>query len=219
MRDAGQRFWDIFSVLSLFEAVNRISQIDGNLKVQKLVFLAELNGQAVGLRNGHYRFFSYQYGPYSTHLAQDVGTLETLGFIAKTSRQLRQRGRFLLEYLDDYIKRSGEAIQALEIINQVVGEYGKLRGPKITDVVYRMQVPVHDLGGELERVRKIPLGLNILDPVNTKLVDVRPFDEEILKDLEEEFSIPAEDLQPTSRSFRETVGKAVARITEARESN
>lgn len=211
MRERSHKYWDQIILLHLFDSVNRISRIDGNLKVQKLIFLLELKGQEAGIKAAHYRFFRYQFGPYSGDLAGDTEILETLGFITKSSRQLTTRGRFLLEYVSDHIRSSEQAKDAIAIADRVSNEYGRRSGPKLTDIVYAMKVPVYDLGGSVQQVRAITTGLDILDPVNSPLNEVQPFDESVLGDLEEEFSIPIAHLEPTSPSYRAAIKGALSR--------
>ena len=62
--------WDTVALLTLLDAVNEVGRVEGNLKPQKLAFLAELEGAANrNLRTAHFRFFRYTFGPYSGQLA------------------------------------------------------------------------------------------------------------------------------------------------------
>src|SRR5208282_4992798 len=106
MRSDQQKYWDIVSVLRLFDRASKIAPIDGNLKIQKLAFIYELRGQEKNFKAAHYRFFRYTLGPYSKTLANDVLELKRFGFITSTSNQLTARGKFVLEYLSPYLENA-----------------------------------------------------------------------------------------------------------------
>lgn len=207
MRSQEQQYWDLFTVLRLLESVDE----PDNLKIQKLTFLHELKGQDQGLQSAHYKFFRYTLGPFSKILARDVEFLEERGFITKTTRQLTKRGRFLLELLSDEV-RSPRARRALELQDETIREYGKVRSPKLVDRVYAMEVPVFDLGGERLRVKDISTFLDILDPVHSNLADVEPFDPDTVGMIREELKLDPAVLEPTHPSYQAAVRGALEKV-------
>ena len=213
MRERSQEFWDKFAVLNLFDQVCRVGGIGGRTKAQKIVFLYELEGQAAGLKSGHYRFFRYQLGPFSAELANDLTFLKGVGFLT-SCWELTDRGRFLFDYLSPAVSESREASDALRIADEVSKQYGSHSGIDLAYIIYKMNVPVYDLRGEKQKVKDIPIGLDILNPVQDKsLREIQVFDEETLKDLEQEFAIPSDNLEPSSRPFKDAIGRALAKIS------
>lgn len=214
MRSQEQTYWDLYSVLKLFEVLNEAGRRADNLKIQKLTFLHELKGQSEGLRSAHYKFFRYTYGPYSKILAQDVEFLEERGLITKTTRQLTKRGQFLLEILVDEIQSAG-AKRAVELIEATTREYAKLRSSRLVDRVYAMEVPVVDLGGKRVKVRDISTFLDILDPLHSDLADIDGFNAETVELIKEELEIDPADLESTSPSYKASVADALERMQAA----
>src|SRR5690349_16544359 len=83
--------WDGLAVLNLFNSVNEIGTVSGNLLAQKLGFMWELESQEAGIRGGHLKYFRYTMGPFSAQLAELIKSLETGGFLT-TKRRLTDRG-------------------------------------------------------------------------------------------------------------------------------
>lgn len=76
-------------------------------------------------------------------------------------------------------------------------------------MVYRMNVPVYEFN-ETMKVQDIPTFVDILDPANIdSLVEPSPFPDDVITDLEEEFSIPTEELEPSHASFKKAVKDAL----------
>lgn len=213
MREKSQELWDRFSVLNLFDQVWRVGGIGGRTKAQKIVFLYELEGQADGLKSGHYRFFRHQLGPFSADLANDLTFLRDLRFLT-SGFQLTDRGHFLLDYLSSVVLESREANEALRIAARVSKQYGRDSGIDLAYRIYKMTVPVYDLRGEKRKVKDISFGLDILNPAQDKsLREIQVLDEETLNDLEQEFAIPPDNLEPSGRPFKATIRRALARIS------
>jgi uncharacterized protein YwgA len=212
MRSQEQQYWDLYTILKLLDTVSQLGSQADNLKLQKLTFLHELMAQSEGLRSAHYKFFRYNLGPYSKVLANDVKLLESSGFVTKTTRQLTKRGRFLLELLSDQVAESPGAVRALELVNRVSHDYGKMSSPRLVDRVYAMKVPVYDLGGRVEKIRNVAMFLDILDPLNTDLGEVQPFSPDSKELIEEEMSLDPTELEPSSASYKAAVQGALDRI-------
>ena len=68
--------WDTVALLAILSGANERASHHGNLKVQKLVFLAEIEGQSKGFKAAHYRFFRWNMGPYCAALANHMTNLE-----------------------------------------------------------------------------------------------------------------------------------------------
>lgn len=215
IRNRKQTIWDYAATLKLFDEVNKVGAMDGNLKLQKLSFLAELEGSNQGLACLHFRFFRYTYGPYSIDVAAGVDQLTSLGFCT-ASRKLTKRGQFFLDYIRPEVEHSDLALQAYEVFKQTARDYGKRGGMRLKEMIYNMVVPVYELGGESMKVVDIPFHADIFVPTcEHNLKEVVPFDEGLIGDLEEELRIPAELLDPEHHSYKKTVKEALSRIRHA----
>jgi len=214
MRSKKQKFWDYLSLLRLYESVNEISSVDGNLKAQKLPFLAEWKGIEVGIQAFHLTFFRYNFGPFSKDLVTDIEFL-TKRDILNTSRKLTKKGKFLLEFSESEMRRTSIGRIALEIIDEVVNEYGRKSGPTLRDLIYTLKVPVYDYGNEYRKVRDIRTFIDIFFPTEMKnLREIPLFSDDTLKVIEEELNLPMEYLNPANPSYQRTVRSALRRVKE-----
>lgn len=212
MREAYQKYWDLAAVLNLFEQANQIAPIDGNFKIQKLGFLAELRGQVeCGLRAAHYKFFRYQFGPYSKDLANDVGFLKERGFLDGLNR-LTDRGHYLVDYLKPEIEDNEMSILSLNVIGHVCNEYGRYSGPQLKRQVYDMTVPVIDYGNCVLKVKDIGYFTDILDPIRLDLRESANFRDDTLDDLKSEFNIPLDRVSPDNQETKAAVLELLQKI-------
>jgi len=215
MRKQNQQIWDYIAVLKLFDGVNRISHIDGNLKIQKLTFLSELEGFKNDVAVMHFRFFKYHFGPYSKELANSVKFLMQQGFIT-SSRRLTNRGKFLIEYITDVVNQSPSATKAFEIISNISNRFGRRSGPKLTDLVYSLKVPVYEYEGQEKKIRDIGTFTDILVPTQTEgLQDILPLSDDMLDDIEQELNIPPDILDSKHASYQKAIDKAASRVKTA----
>lgn len=213
IRSRKQIIWDYAATLKLFEEVSKVGEMDGNLKLQKLTFLAELEGLKIGLAVSHFKFFRYNYGPFSKDLVGDVQQLTDMGFCT-AGRKLTKRGQFILDYIKPEIERSDAASNAFALFGRIAEEYGRRGGKSLMNSVYRMVVPVYDLGGQEVRVEKIPFHTDILVPTCEKdLTEVIPFDAEMITELEEELETQPELLDSENPSYQKSVKEALARLS------
>lgn len=216
MRKKHQAVWDKVALLKLLEGSAPAASAPKNLWLQKLTFLYEVEALRAGLSPMHFRFFRYNLGPYSPVLAEDVKSLEARGFLSPTTRRPTKRGQYLIDYVKDAVEQSPEASLALDLMSRVASRYAHRTGPRLTDIVYGLVVPVLQLDGEELKVRDIPKFYDIIDPVCTPgLKDVQPLDARLIADVEEELSIPPEDLRPSSPKYKRAVKAALSRLAEA----
>jgi hypothetical protein len=203
--------WDTVALLTLFDTVNKVSRVYGNLKAQKLAFLAELAAEHENVRVLHYRFFRYTFGPYSGQLATWIERLEKKDILT-SGRLLTKRGRYVLDYAAEAVSESTRATTALDVMRETAKKFGRRSGVALKDYVYGLTVPVLDLNGETRRVRDIPLGLDIIDPSrDPNLAEVSPFDGDALEELSAELAMNHELLRPDSHAYKRTVSESLRR--------
>lgn len=207
--------WDSVAVLTLLDAVNKKGLVNGNLMLQKVGFLAELEAARQHLRVARFRFFRYNLGPFSAELANAVAALESKGIITKR-RVLTPRGRYVLEYAADSIAQSQDASRSVELLNEVGQKHGNKTGEDLKEYVYGLKVPVADWNGMEGRVRDIPMFTDILDPArDPHLVDVQPFDSDTAEELAAELEMADDVLDEGSAAFRRTINDAMKRASQA----
>ena len=210
MRNIKQLTWDYFALLHLFHSVNRISNIDGNLKVQKLSFITEVYGFEEGLAAMHFKFFRYTHGPYSKELAKDIDYLVQAEVLTST-RRLTKKADFILDYLTEEARHDQAGQAVLATIQKVTTEFGKSSGLKLRDLVYKMTVPVHDFGGERMKVRDIDTFTDIIVPSACESLDnpSRILTDSMVEDINNEILLPLRALDSTTTSYQKTVQDAL----------
>jgi hypothetical protein len=213
VREVSQKYWDLTAVLNLFDCANKIAPIDGNFKIQKLGFISELRGQeGANLRATHYKFFRYHFGPYSKELANDVGFLKERGFLDAFNR-VTDRGRYLIEYTRPEISQNENSAMSLEILFSVCADYGRYTGGQLKRQVYEMVVPVIEYDNATLKVKDIGYCTDILDPLRLfNLKESANFPADTLEDLQSEFRIPLEALDPANEQVRAEAAILLQRI-------
>jgi uncharacterized protein YwgA len=180
------------------------------LKVQKLSFITEVYGLNEGLAAMHFKFFRYTHGPYSRELARDIDRLVEAEVLT-ASKRLTKKAEYIIDYLTDEAKQAQAGSAALATIEKVTTEFGKFSGLKLRDLVYKMTVPVYDLGGETMKVRDIETFTDILVPSCTDDLanPSQILTESMLEDINNEINLPPGTLDPTNRDYQRTVQDAL----------
>jgi uncharacterized protein YwgA len=192
LRTQPQEIWDRIILLHLLQAAHGHAGVD-NLKIQKLMFIAEIEGARRNLRAAHYPFFRHTHGPFSKELANEVVLLERLGLIDPESRELTDRAAPILQRASHDMDRSAKATEVLSIVNGVCADCKHLDSfPHLVNHVLDMVVPVAGWGNEPAAIRDVPLCVDILRPNDLHAMDVLPFDADLLGELEDAFSATAD---------------------------
>jgi len=194
MMTLAQQYWDYVFLLNLGSYSGE--PLD-NLKIQKLTFISEDTArQREKLKAANFSFFRYNQGPYSKELADAVRELESLGFVDPETRKPTERGRYILDYVREFVKESQPAQHALRILGETCKKYKRVKSSKLVNIVYGMKVPVAQFNGKIMRVRDIPKHVDIICPGSENLFDFSVFPQEIVEDLQTEFSLTPEDISP-----------------------
>jgi uncharacterized protein YwgA len=211
MASVQQLFWDHVFLLNLFKC--SAEPLD-NLKIQKMVFLSEVEGRARNFATANFPFFRYHFGPYSKVAANLVRKLEVFGFVDPEFHQPSERGEYVLDYVQEFIRQSPRAVEALEILHAMCEKYRDTKSSALVDIVYGMKVSVIGMGGRVMTVRDIPECVDIIVPAEEKLETFIPFPKDLLDDLATEFSLRPNDLDPNNpaniKLAREAMSKALS---------
>ncbi len=152
----------ISEALLLLRILHKDNNILGNLKLQKEVFLTELNLLQSDLGGLYYKYFRYNLGPYSKELAENFKWLAERGFVHKTTYSLTERGIYLVEFMEGVLREYKKNAKIFDLVDSTVSQYRDYNGYKLTNVVYNLKVAPHDLPDEEIKVKDIPVFTDIL---------------------------------------------------------
>ncbi len=203
-----RQIWDLVFLLNLFRCSEE--PLD-NLKIQKIVFVSEIEGRNQNFAAANYPFFRYRFGPFSKVAANTVRKLEVFGFVDPEFHQPTKRGQYVLEYVSEFVKHSSKAVEALNILHTTCEKYRDTKSSTLVDIVYGMKVSVVGMGGKVMPVREIPECVDIIVPAEEKLETFIPFPQEIMRDLITEFSLRPDDLNPNKPENVEFTKAAIER--------
>src|SRR5436305_4671852 len=195
MRFPAQQYWDHIFLLNLSKCADE--PLD-NLKIQKIAFISENEARKKKLKAAHFPFFRYTYGSFSREVANDVRKLEDLGFLHPETREPTERAKYLLDYTEEFVKKSKAAQSSLRIVAHICRKYRGVKSTKLVDIVYKMKVPVAQFQDRIMLVRDIPLRADIIRPDSDLLPDFSIFPQQAIEDLRAEFALSAEDLNPVN---------------------
>ncbi len=187
------QIWDQIFLLNLFSCSEE--PLD-NLKIQKIVFVSEIEGRNRNFAVANYPFFRFHYGPYSKVAANTVRKLEVFGFVDPEFHKPTERGQYVLDYVSEFITHSSKAVEALKILQATCKQYRDTKSSQLVNIVYGMKVSVVGMGGKMMTVREIPECVDIIVPAEEKLETFIPFPEDLFGDLVTEFSLRPDDLNP-----------------------
>ncbi len=155
-----------------------------DVKVQQLIFLAELQMLGKGVRGLHYDFMRFPYGAFSKDLDNDLLALR---------KKERLQNFDVVGQAEDCIpllaqEAAGEANeQVLEILQSVVETYGPQEVGEITKSVEDVEISVVDRPEEKLCVRDIPFHSIVLVPSRIEVTG--------------EFSIPPKTLSLLNKAL------------------
>jgi hypothetical protein len=214
VRTEAQEVWDAVALILLFDEVNKKSSVDGRLKIQNLTFLLELTGQERGLRMAHYRFLRYTHGAFSPTLAADVKKLHGLAFFSGAGNVLTKRGRFIVDYVSDWVSSSATGTKIHDLVAEIARKYGKLSGTALRDLVLSMTIPVAEHSERLEKLADVPILVDLLDPERKSGLSEVDLPANLAAELAEEFALDPNALNPSNASYIQSVRKALKAADE-----
>lgn len=124
-------------------ALNEEEQIEGITRFQKLVFMAQKKIQ--NLQTKQYKFDSYDYGPFSKELYDDIDRLVRNGYIERSVEQtgngnekhiysITEKGRgYIRQILES---ESGREDLAVEKLRQLKEEYNEMPILQLIRLIY-----------------------------------------------------------------------------------
>lgn len=201
--------------LLLLRILYKDNNIWGNLKLQKEVFLSELNLLGARLGGLYYKYFCYNLGPYSKELAENFKLLIERGFIHKSTYDLTNRGIYFVEFVEGVIGNYKKNSKILKTVDSTVEKYKKYNGDQLMRIVYNLKVTPCAIPDKKIKVRDIPVFSDILVPeeCQTKInLEIPPH---IFDDIKAELEMDSESWETISKRSRGAVKRADRRLLSA----
>ncbi len=150
-------------VYGLHLAQDKECSMVSDVKVQQLVFLAELQMLGKGVRGLHYEFMRFPYGAFSKDLDNDLLALRKKERLQNFD--VVGSAEECIPLLDEEMASGSEANeQIMEILQDVVETYGPQEVGEITKSVEDLEISVIDRPEEKLCVRDIPFHSIVLVP-------------------------------------------------------
>ncbi len=150
-------------VYALHMVQERAWSMVSDVKVQQLIFLAELQMLGKGVRGLHYEFMRFPYGAFSKDLDNDLLALRKKERLQNFDVVGRAENCVPL-LAEQAMAEGGANEQILEILASVVGTYGPQDVGEITKSVEDVEISVVDRPEEKLCVRDIPFHSIMLVP-------------------------------------------------------
>lgn len=205
----------IAQTVLLLRILQKDNNIFGNLKLQKEVFLSELNLLNSKLGGLYYKYFRYTFGPYSKELAETFKVLRNRGFVHKTTYTLTERGTYFVEFVEGVIANYKQNSKILDALDSTVAEYRKCNGYQLTNTVYNMKIAPHDFPNEKMKIKDIPIFCDILVPDKSQTRINLDIPSHILNDIKAELEMDSEYWDSILERNQDAVKRADRRLLSA----
>jgi len=194
--------------LLLLKILGTDNNIFGNLKLQKQVFLNELTLTGSKIGGLYYKYFCYNYGPFSADLMDNYSVLAHKGFIHKTTYSLTQRGEYLIEYIEGSIRKHKDNKRIFRTVENTTNRYRKYNGTELMQIVYRLVVEPEDMPGQSMKVKDIPVFKDILMPECHEFKYQLKIPPRILDDVKTELAMDQDEWKTLERTRADAVEDA-----------
>ncbi|MHA1972491.1 MAG: hypothetical protein ACTSW1_05850 [Candidatus Hodarchaeales archaeon] len=135
-------------------------KVNGNLKLQKMVFKTQDNMDLRKIKGFNERFYRYKMGPWSLSLASDATDLKNNDIFSRQEYAYfpTKRGMSLYENLSDIYKQNDKITS---IIDQCIREHGEATGDELRKLTYDYRSRKH--GVPISRVDEGEIVLDKMD--------------------------------------------------------
>lgn len=212
MKTSQQRVTEKILLLHILDQDNNIFS---KLKLQKEVFLIELKFAESGVGGLYYKFFKYNYGPYSKELAIDCANLANLGLIHKSTFKLTERGKSLIKYVEEATGNYKNNGKVLEILRKCLFEYKLSNGKQLMKLVYDLEIEPENLPGEIMKIKHVPIFLDLIVPEYCSFNWTFEIRSEILTDIVEELSMDEDAWNSLETTHKTAIAQATKNLADA----
>lgn len=149
-----ERITNLLLLLYLVEKANAAGDVEDELKLQKLVFLAQKKLVERQLKAFSYNFFRWRKGPFSKNLRIDLLALVEAQFLRWRANkiELTDKAKGVLETCSELLD---ENEYFLRWVNDIILEYSHYSSEEIKDLVYSLKVVVPRLR-QIMTIKDIP---------------------------------------------------------------
>lgn len=183
--------------------------------MQKQVFLNELRLLQSNIGGLYYKYFRYNYGPFSGDLWMDFTLLANKGFVHKTTYELTLRGRYLLEFVEGSIRKYKDNEEIFNLIERTTAKYRKYTGAQLMNLVYDLVVEPEDMPGKKVKIEDIPAHTDILLPECHSFKYELKIPSQILSDIKEELAMDLDKWDHLEETHSSAVRKATRSLSAA----
>ncbi len=141
--------------------------IDGDVKLQQLAFLCELQLFGQRLKGFHFEFFRYAYGAFSKDLDNDLLSLRRKERVENFS--LSDKAGDVLKVMQEGVEGVEGNERVVEILQAVVATYGPQDGSTITKSVETVEIVVPEQPALKLPIRDISFHSTLLVPVRIEV--------------------------------------------------
>ena len=204
-------------VLYVIKKANDIpTLLEGKIKFQKVFFLSELMIEQERIQALTFRYFRYNYGPFSKNLIETFEDMEMHGFVKGSlsgNFELTKEGKYLFEVIESsgLYKINSKVIN---IVDETIKKYGSKSGPELMNIVYNMKIPILDLSTHTvvyKEIRSIDAYTDLLPFDFMTYKKNFPISEDLADDLLYEFSLTQEDRESMRKISPTTFEELFAR--------
>jgi len=161
-----ERVTNILLLLYLIEKANSRGNVENELKLQKLVFLAQNRLIKKRLKAFSYNFFRWIKGPFSKNLRIDLITLREANFV-----KIRPNKIELTKKANEVLESCSELLDENEYftnwIDHIIDKYAEFSPEDIKEFVYSMRVVVPRIR-EIMTIKDLPPSQLILFKTSDK---------------------------------------------------
>ncbi|MFH2021730.1 MAG: hypothetical protein ABIJ33_00400 [Patescibacteria group bacterium] len=186
MRNVREIVQDKIMMLFLIALAKEKSQIDGNLKFQKLFFLTEWKLMESNIKAFNFKFFRYRFGPFSKELWCDYNSLKEKKYV-NSSFNLSDKAVDLIDYVHNSIQDIENNSEIIGLMSEICDTYSKYGGRALTQKVYNMEIEPYDFPRTKMKIKDIPVFFDILVPENFSADKELRLPDFLIQDLEQEF--------------------------------
>jgi len=180
--------------------------MDGKTKLQKIPFFVELQLKRAGLRGPHFRFFRWNFGPFSSEVCETFGKLVKRGFLTKNTGALTERGRFLVELAIPALAEIEGNAPIFRVMDAALRTYGSKPGRELKKMAYEAMIACE--GRPARSVKNTPFGTDLIEPDAGGM----EFPEDLEALVREELNLTDKQLEEARQRFPETERDLAARL-------
>jgi uncharacterized protein YwgA len=212
MRKPSEIIQDKILILYSFLLAEKYGEIQGRLKFQKLVFLAENELMENDIKALHFKFFKYQFGPFSKELLTDYLELNNNNFVSSYFT-LKNKAKNFLEYILTPLIEIKNNHNAFKIITETFAKYAKYTSTRLMELVYDMKIIPYDIPIEM-KIKNIPAFIDILAPEYFNAKETFEIPDWLLEDAKDEFESSELTKIESNRLIEESINRLANAIRE-----